>query len=217
MKIFSKLKSSVSYVIKIIREDLSKRMKKNSQKISVDSKKNVSEIVQKALFASPTTSSLLSGKLKDDFGLTNNIANTAVNNIIKAISENIELKIISSNNGSLVSTVIIQLLPSDIKKLVSVGGASFPSTRGQVDWLEWLLTRGSQIVVGDFWLYPKARGKTRSGGTSIMVEIGQTPRQPFRVDPAHAGTIDDNFITRALEPFYNDILIAVADSTRKNI
>ena len=49
-----------------------------------------------------------------------------------------------------------------------MAGGSFPARGGNVDWLEWLLTRGTQVVIGDFWLFEHARGFTRSGGSSIM-------------------------------------------------
>ena len=39
-----------------------------------------------------------------------------------------------------------------------------------------------------------------------MKKIESTARDPFRVDPNYAGTADDNFITRAIEPYHDDIL-----------
>lgn len=174
--------------------------------VSNSIKPKVSSIINNALGNSSTTQSLLNGKLKDDFGLFGNVASLAIENIIKHISENIIVNIENSKKAGSILTVSITIPTGDMKAIINVPGASYPSKGGQVDWLEWLLTRGTQVVVGDFWLFPYAKGFTRSGGNSMMAEIKSVARDPFRVDPGHAGTLDDNFITRALEPVSEEIL-----------
>jgi hypothetical protein len=85
-----------------------------------------------------------------------------------------------------------------------------------VDWLEWLLTRGTQVVIGDFWLFEHARGSTRSGGSSIMRRIENIPREPFRVDPNFSGTIDDNFITRAIQSQSDELLRVLGSAVNRS-
>ena len=53
--------------------------------------------------------------------------------------------------------------------------------------------------------------------TKIMQQISKTPRDPFRVDPQHAGTIENNFITKALQPRFDDILGIVAEEVIRSI
>lgn len=174
--------------------------------ISANIKPKVSSIIGGALANSPTTKSLLAGKLKDDFGLFGNVATVAIENIIKHISENIIVNIKNSKTSGSILSLSITIPTGDMQSIIKVPGASYPSKGGQVDWLEWLLTKGTQVVVGDFWLFTNAKGFTRSGGSSIMAEIKSVPREPFRVDPGHAGTVDDNFITRAIQPVGQDLL-----------
>jgi hypothetical protein len=50
-----------------------------------------------------------------------------------------------------------------------------------------------------------------------MAEIKTVPRDPFRVDPNYAGTIDDNFITRAIQAKADEILDIVAIEIDRSI
>lgn len=201
---------------KILNQDFNKKLQSKSSKISTNVKSKISTVVSNAMESSPTVTSLLSGTLKDDFGLTGSTAQTAITNIINYLSDNFELLIKPSQNKT-VSEIVLEFSPTDMSKLVSVPGGSFMSTRGPVNWLEWLLTSGTQVVVGGFWLMPNAQGRTRSGGTKIMQKIGKTPRDAFRVDPNHSGTENDNFIIRALQPRFDDILGIVAEEVIRSI
>ena len=66
-------------------------------------------------------------------------------------------------------------------------------TKGRVtlEWLNWLLKEGDKIIVGNFG-FEKITGRGRSSLGS-MKKGGS-----WRISPQHAGTEDDNFITRAL-------------------
>lgn len=180
-------------------------------------KPRISSIISNAFYASSTTQSLLSGKLKDDFGLFGNVASLAIDNIIKHISENITVNIQGSKKSGAILNLSIIIPTGDMQSIINVPGASYPSKGGQVNWLEWLLTKGTQVVIGDFWLFSNAKGFTRSGGNSIMVEIKTVPRDPFRVDPAYAGTLEDNFITRALEPVADEMLQVTLDAVMRSL
>lgn len=193
-------------IVYAVQKNMNKRFRTIIPQIKSEIKPKISNIILNQLNKSDTVQSLLSGKLKDDFGLFGNVAKVTLTNIIIEISEGIELNIESSQKSGSIITTTLDILPySDFDKIISVAGGSFPSMGGNVDWLEWLLTRGTQVVIGDYWIFPYAKGKTRSGGNSIMKMIESKPRRPFRVDPNYAGTIEDNFITRAVESVRDDI------------
>lgn len=194
-----------------------KRALSNLNRITSNAKPKIATIISNSLNNSSTVQSLLSGKLRDDFGLFGNVVDVTIAGIVKHISENIKLQIDKSNKAGSILTISVELLPGDFSRLVSIPGGSIPSRGGPVDWLEWLLTKGTQVVVADYWLYPNAKGFTRSGGSSIMKKIESTTRDPFRVDPNYAGTADDNFITRAIEPYHDDILNIVASELSRSI
>lgn len=187
-------------IVAAVDKQINAKISKVLPLIASSVKPEVSSVILRVLLQSPTVNSLLSGKLKDDFGLFGNVVNTTVNNILTVISEGVNVKLEKSKTAGSIVTTTLEILPyADFDKIISVAGGSIPARGGNVDWLEWLLTRGTQVVIGDFWLFEHAKGFTRSGGSSIMKKIQNKPRDPFRVDPNFAGTIDDNFITRAIQ------------------
>lgn len=200
-----------SVFAKAAEDYINKNAKFKSGKTSAEVQASISALIHKALMDSDTVKELLSGKLRHDFGLYGNLVETTMSSIITYISSNINLDV-EKSTGKNASKINIKLMPGDFSKIISTSGGSFKSSGGKVDWLEWLLTRGTQVVVADFWLFTHARGTTRSGGSEVMVKISKKKRDPFRVDPQHAGTVDDNFITRALETVYDDIAKIVAES-----
>ena len=193
-------------IVYAVQKNMNKRFRTIIPQIKSEIKPKISNIILNQLNKSDTVQSLLSGKLKDDFGLFGNVVKVTLENIIIEISEGIELNIESSQKSGSIVTTTLDILPySDFPKIASVAGASFPSAGGNVDWLEWLLARGTQVVIGDYWIFPYAKGRTRSGGDGVMKMIESKPRQPFRVDPNYAGTLTDNFITRAIESTRDDV------------
>lgn len=194
-------------IIYAVDKQINAIMNKALPKIQSSIKPEISEIVLRSLNESQTVQSLLSGKLKDDFGLFGNVVATTVGNIVSVISNGLQVKLEKSSQAGSIVSVKLDILPySDFDKIISVAGGSVPSRGGNVDWLEWLLTRGTQVVIGDYWIFPHAKGFTRSGGTSIMRKIESAPRDPFRVDPNFSGTLEDNFITRAIQSKSKDFM-----------
>lgn len=199
-----------SVFYQIVSSDIKKGVQKNLGQITKRVQAKVSQIIANALQNSPTVKSLLSGSLRDDFGLYGNVAKTTLTNIVNYFAENIDLKVQGGSKNT-PSTININVIPSSFESVAQLPVGYFLSSKGRlVPWLDWLLTSGTQVVISDFWMYEPARGKTRSGGPKVMIKIGKNSRNPFRVDPAHAGTLDDNFITRALEPVADDIITVVA-------
>ena len=80
-----------------------------------------------------------------------------------------------------------------------------------MDWLDWLINRGDEIIVSQFG-FESAGGKGRSGGGK-MKKGGS-----WRISPQYAGTVDDNFITRALQDksFTDSASKAIEKTIKKN-
>jgi hypothetical protein len=193
-----------------------KLIKSKLSTIQANTTKAASAIILASLNNSDTVQSLLFGSLRDDFGLFGNSVQITVNNIVKYISQNIKIKIEQYKSGGFIFRITVQLLSSnDLQNIIEVPLGSFPSRGGMVNWLEWLTTKGSQVVIGDYWIFPYAKGKTRSGGTKIMKKITSSNGEPFRVDPKYAGNADSNFITRAIEDVADEILNIVALEVEK--
>lgn len=187
-----------------------KNIRASLPKIENAARSKVSSIILTSLQRSDTVQSLLSGSLRDDFGLFGNTVQITVNNIVKYIANNFTLIISQAKKNRAAYTISVRLLkPGDIETIIGLPLGSFPSKGGMVDWLEWLTTKGSQVVLGDYFIYPYAKGNTRSGGTSIMQKIVSSGKA-FRVDPKYAGTINDNFIRNAVLDVEDEIINEIA-------
>lgn len=198
-----------------INEDLKKKVKKIKRPL----KQRIAKLLERELVASDTIKSVVAGQLRHEFGLTKPKAEAAAISIIVHMVQNIQ---ILSKFNKKSTTVIINLLPIDKEFIDSIVGGRFPSYKragkglkavetGIVDWADWLITRGTQVVIGTHGLDNTEGNKGRSGGTIVMKEGGL-----FRVDPAHAGTVDDNFITRAIYPHGEAILDIVFEEIERD-
>ena len=64
--------------------------------------------------------------------------------------------------------------------------------------MEWLLLRGTEVVIEDAFVIYKDRPNSRSG----MAIMAESDSRVFRVDPQYAGTENDNFVINTI----NDLL-----------
>jgi hypothetical protein len=106
--------------------------------------------------------------------------------------------------------VKVGFIEADFDKIISLNEGEFGSwymsktegdeTRGisareeKVSWLEWLLL-GGDIIKPGFIILHVSREKNSRSKEAIMIP---NPRG-WRVQPQHAGTLEDNWITRTLE------------------
>lgn len=169
-------------------------------------KKRVGEIIERELLKSPTTRELLNGQLKHDFGLTDKMAAGAVDSIVQymigSLGVAIEIYVDKIN-------VTLNLLPIGVDFINEITGGKFTTynhgIRGEVDWAYWLITKGTQIVIEDYNAVDASPRPGRSGGNFLMKKgFG-----PFRVNPEHSGTLENNFITRAVTPHAKEIMEAI--------
>lgn len=71
-----------------------------------------------------------------------------------------------------------------------------------IEWLKWLLIEGRRYVVKNYIFTEKLdSAKSRGGGLMIPKKGGG-----WRVPREYAGTIDDNFLTRAIDEYLDDLI-----------
>ena len=207
-----RLTSKPSDISKAIVDEFLVQFNKKSNQINSNLSAQMAVIVGSTLNASPTVRSLLGGTLKDDFGLRSGEAGAAITNIIAFLSKNVTTQALGIKDGVQIN---LNFLPGGFDDILSVPGGSYKSRGGEVNWLEWLLTKGTQVVIADYALFDGAKGNTRSGGSKVM--IPQVNKPAFRVDPQHAGTIADNFISRALDPAKDEIGNLIINEMQRSI
>jgi hypothetical protein len=183
-----------------INKALAKEFDNNMRRKSNDIKNAIRPIIAKAIFSSPEIQSLSGGLLRDDFGLTVDPSTEIVQSILSTIKLNTRNSRATAQNIDGGFTLTIQ--PIDYSNLFSLPVAEQIIVGGSIPWLKWLLTLGDSVIIANFGVEYGAKG--RSG-------MGHMTREsrPFKVNSQFSGTVDNNFITRAIESASSEIKSAI--------
>ena len=162
-------------------------------------------------YPSNTYYSLNFGELQRDFGFMpgENVAEQ----VVKTISSSIQLSKLGPTSVSL-GGFRLEILKEGIQSLLNKGFAAYDSDGNTVDWLRWLLTAGDTIVVADYQVMKDKGTPLSSSRSGYALMISPKMSKGFRVDPNHSGTIDDNWITRALFSAQQDIVAKLLTGLR---
>ena len=127
-----------------------------------------------------------------DIGLSNMAS--IRDNIVEVVSNSFNLRKLPSRKNDFGGFSIV-ILKDGIQTLLSLPYASYSSKGGQVDWLDWLLTAGTAEVVNNYKSFYGNFSKWSRTGEAIMIP---SKSGGFKFDADHAGTLDDNWITRSI-------------------
>ena len=154
-------------------------------------------------YPSNTYYSLNFGDLQRDFGFRpgENVAEQ----VVKTISSSIYISKLGPTSVSL-GGLRLEILKEGIQSLLNKNFAAYDSNGNTVDWLRWLLTAGDTIVIADYQVMKDKGTPLSSSRSGYALMISPKMSKGFRVDPNHSGTIDDNWITRALFSARQDML-----------
>jgi hypothetical protein len=187
-----KLLESNNAIMKKIHMALAKEFNKTISQNVAQIYKGLQPLVSSALITSPEMLSLSGGFLRTDFGLTSDPSSAIVSAIVSSL--NIQIQKAKATASGIKGGLFIMMQPIDYNNLFSLSVAEQMTAKGaSLPWLRWLLTLGQQIIVANFGVEYGA-GKGRSGGGYMSVDY-----RPFKVNSQYAGTVDDNFITRAID------------------
>lgn len=192
-------------IYKSIANDVNKRIKRRSPKV----RDSIAKKIPGWLYSSPEITSLTSGgqgSLAAQFGLPSFAADSAADAIVNAIVASTIIDVNAVNSRNLEGGITIKVQPDNFANLLSLPQGFVKTKSGQLHWLDWLLTRGSQMIVLGYKYVPSSDG--RSGG-GTMQGGGN-----WRVPPQFSGTVNDNFITRAFSGRNKDIELAMKELFR---
>ena len=139
------------------------------------------------------------GTLASQLGLVAGTESIITEKIIQNIASSVEVEITPVSKNLKKGGITFYCQPSDFTVLLNMP-EGFVRTKlaNRLPWLRWLLLEGYKpIIVGYSYEMNPGKGRSRGG---LMKEGGS-----WRVPPAHAGTEDNNFITRAFEKRSNEI------------
>lgn len=189
-------------ILQALLPEVDSYLKKTLQTIKTSLPNLIREILQNT----PEYDSLIGGQLQYEFGIPDPSNKLAT--IIDIWSNNVYIQyknpIIST--GQIKASFSVSLIRSDLNDVLSSdAGFVIDNLRGyQLPWLEWLLLEGNKTII------PKQQvvfgpNKFSRTGFAIMKESNKS----WKVPSEFAGTIRDNWITRAIdnaEPQINELL-----------
>lgn len=165
----------------------------------------VAAVIEDAITASPEYHGLVGGQLQGELGVVD--PERAVRGIIDAIVENVKVESLgaSISGGAIGGGLVIRILKSDFSDASSANGVSFLSEQNyRIDWLDWLLTKGDEIIVVDYEFQAGSFRQSRTG-----LGIMAASKRGWKVPQEFVGTPADNWLTRALEKAEPEIEAAI--------
>jgi hypothetical protein len=158
-------------------------------------------LVMDAIRNAPEYDSLANGRLKAEFGIPNSVGR--VESILK-FWENIEVKYkkVSRKGDGLVGGFSLQMIKSDFSDVISLPDAILTTEKGTaLNWLEWLLLFGNQVIIKDYNVQLGSFNRSRTG----MAIMSGAISGKWSVPSEFAGVITNNWITRSIDSVSNEI------------
>lgn len=189
LKLLDTDKEIASKINAAIAPEINSRISKNMDNI----KKEMTKLVHGWILEQPEIKSIQSANpisLAGQFGIRPNAVPSVVSAIVESVKSAIFIQFKPFSN-KLSGGFTVNFQPIDFANLLSLPEGHVFYEKGDLHWMNWLLTMGSTIIIANY-SYSPSIGSGRSG-LGVM-SIGQS----FRVPPAFSGTEDNNFVTRAL-------------------
>lgn len=156
-------------------------------------KNDVGEIAADAIRSGEAYLSLLNGKLRNELGVVD--ARPVLEQVIQKVIDGMQVTTpfeVRRIGDRIEGGILIEILTVTMEE-IGVPGGSFTSENGHnVDWLNWLTRGGDRIMVLDHRFLGIDTKYSRTG-RGIMVKPGS-----WKVPAEYSGTIDDNWLTRAV-------------------
>lgn len=162
----------------------------------------IRQTVLDSIKAQPEYISLLSGSLKYEFGLPD--SSSRLNAILNTIDQSlfVEYKEPRINGQNINGGFFIGMVNSDFSDILSLGAATLVTEKGSpLEWLKWLLLEGDKMIIGGYDFKIGNFKNSRTGGGIMSPSFSGS----WRVPPEFAGTMENNWIIRAIVAIESNI------------
>lgn len=213
MKISLTLLESDSYIRDQILQALAKEVQPVLAKTITKITPKIQKLLEEALREEPEYSSLISGQLRLEFGIPDvSTVDTVVKKLAataNVVSNGVSVK----SNGLSGGLTLTALERSSMGGLISNDNAIVITNKGQpLPWLQWLLYEGNKPIIRNYEVKIGPNPNSRTGN-AIMVDSDKN----WRVPPAFAGTINNNWVTRAVDRVSNSIPKIIQEAFESSI
>ncbi len=194
MSISLKLTQSINEITKLVNnaiyEEINLSIKKNLNKTKNKFITQIKNWIEEQPEIKSLNSAATQNSLAALFGLTPSDSDQAVRQIINSVINSLQVDI--KFNNKLTGDVIFNIQPEDFSNILALPeGHRLTDKNIDLHWLDWLLTKGSTVIIIGYYYKPSSRGRSAAGH---MSKGGS-----FRVPPTFAGNLDNNFITRSFQ------------------
>lgn len=113
--------------------------------------------------------------------------------------------------------IVITAIPADFSDVLGSSFAKYTTDKGDViPWLEWLLTQGDNIIIATHKAVydPAKAGSSRTGHDIMLPTSGGAG---WRIPPEFSGTIDNNFVTRAVNDALPELRTSIEAELRSKL
>lgn len=197
-----KLSESSSEISSKIIQALLPDVTKYFNSVTSELSQTIPNIIIEYIMQQPEYTALISGSLQYEFGLPDPASR--LNEILLSIKTGylVKEKPITAKSASLIGGLKIQMIKKDFSDLLSLGSATLTTEKGdQLNWLQWLLLEGDSVIVSDHIFVFGPSPFSRTGMGLMRESVGGF----WRVPPEYAGSINNNWITRAIESAASEI------------
>ena len=206
------IKQSDNRIIKDILKLLVPEVKDYFDSILNNIRDPLKNLVIDAIKKAPEYDSLLNGNLKAEFGLPD--SDSRVNAIIQTLDAiNVKSKKIIIKGGEQLSGGFeLTMIPINFSNILKLPEATFTTEKGDdLNWLQWLLLFGNETIIKDYEVKLGPNPKSRTGMAVMRGVISGKWSVPSRF----AGTVNNNWITRAIDSVDNEIENLISTNIRR--
>jgi hypothetical protein len=197
MKLSLKILEKNSEVEKAIVKALLPETVSFMNKASSYVKNNINPIIKQSIEDQPEYDSLVNGQLRLELGIPD--ASQRIEELISAWINNtiVEYKPPQIFNSKIKSSFTIKMIKTDFSDVLNSSLANIERniSGASVPWLQWLLLDGTALLVDNYEVYIGPNSRSRTGAAIMKASEGEGWSMPSQ----YAGTIADNWITRALD------------------
>lgn len=208
MKLSLQLLENDSYIKDQILQILAKQVEPVLNKSVNKAVPKIQQLIEDALKQEPEYISLISGQLRLEFGIAES---SSVDDIIKKLAATAQISVKNitiKNNGLSGGLVLTALERTSMGGLINDSSAMVVDSKGySLPWLQWLLYEGNKPIIRNYEVKIGPNPNSRTG-MAIMIDSDKN----WRVPPTFAGTINNNWVTRAIDRVSNSIPKIITES-----
>lgn len=165
------------------------------------------ELLLNVLRDSPEVASIRNGRLRDEFGLDDGASR--IDAIIRSLVDSVSVRYkFDFSRRAIRASFVVEMVRRDFAYILELPEAWLITAKNQrLDWLEWLLLEGDKYIIRDYGVVFKPSRRSRTGNAIMVRQTGGM----WRVPSEFSGTINDNFVTRAMEGMDKELSVIIQE------